>query len=59
VRDGNEIQLLGPGVAQVPNGPECIDAVRWTLELTDSELATLDALDVTDRADGAREGAWW
>jgi hypothetical protein len=29
------------------------------LELTDSELAALDALDVTDRADGAREGAWW
>jgi predicted aldo/keto reductase-like oxidoreductase len=32
-RDGNEIPLLGLGVWQVPNGPECENAVRWALEL--------------------------
>jgi diketogulonate reductase-like aldo/keto reductase len=31
--DGNEIPLLGLGVWQVPNGPECVNAVRWALEL--------------------------
>jgi len=31
--DGNEMPLLGLGVWQVPNGPECVDAVRWALEL--------------------------
>ena len=30
--DGNEIPLLGLGVWQVPNGPECENAVRWALE---------------------------
>src|SRR5215207_301462 len=30
--DGNEIPLLGFGVWQVPEGPECEDAVRWALE---------------------------
>ncbi len=30
--DGNEIPLLGLGVWQIPNGPECVDAVRWALE---------------------------
>jgi diketogulonate reductase-like aldo/keto reductase len=30
--DGNEIPLLGLGVWQVPNGPECVNAVRWALE---------------------------
>ena len=30
--DGNEIPLLGLGVWQVPDGPECEDAVRWALE---------------------------
>jgi diketogulonate reductase-like aldo/keto reductase len=29
--DGNEIPLLGLGVWQVPNGPECVNAVRWAL----------------------------
>jgi len=33
LQDGNEIPLLGLGVWQVPNGPECVDAVRWALEL--------------------------
>ena len=31
--DGNEIPLLGLGVWQVRNGPECENAVRWALEL--------------------------
>src|ERR1700751_227898 len=31
--DGNEIPLLGLGVWQVRNGRECVDAVRWALEL--------------------------
>ncbi len=31
--DGNEIPLLGLGVWQIPDGPECVDAVRWALEL--------------------------
>src|ERR671914_2747362 len=31
--DGNSIPLLGLGVWQVPNGPECVNAVRWALEL--------------------------
>jgi diketogulonate reductase-like aldo/keto reductase len=30
--DGNEIPLLGLGVWQVPNGRECVAAVRWALE---------------------------
>src|SRR4030095_13409180 len=30
--NGYEIPLLGLGVWQVPNGPECVDAVRWALE---------------------------
>ncbi|HEV3001857.1 MAG TPA: aldo/keto reductase [Solirubrobacteraceae bacterium] len=30
--DGNRIPLLGLGVWQVPDGPECEDAVRWALE---------------------------
>jgi methylglyoxal/glyoxal reductase len=31
--DGHGMPLLGLGVWQVPNGPECVDAVRWALEL--------------------------
>src|SRR5437899_11591656 len=30
---GNQIPLLGLGVWQVPNGPTCVNAVRWALEL--------------------------
>jgi len=30
--DGNEIPLLGLGVWQVEDGPECENAVRWALE---------------------------
>ncbi len=31
--DGSRIPLLGLGVWQIPNGPACVDAVRWALEL--------------------------
>ena len=31
--DGNSIPLVGLGVWQIPNGPECVNAVRWALEL--------------------------
>jgi diketogulonate reductase-like aldo/keto reductase len=30
--DGNQIPMLGLGVWQVPNGAECVNAVRWALE---------------------------
>ncbi|HEX4661495.1 MAG TPA: hypothetical protein VH307_29210 [Streptosporangiaceae bacterium] len=30
--DGNEMPMLGMGVWQVPEGPECVSAVRWALE---------------------------
>jgi 2,5-diketo-D-gluconate reductase A len=31
--DGTHIPLLGLGVWQIPNGPRCVNAVRWALEL--------------------------
>src|SRR4051812_41405647 len=31
--DGNELPLLGLGVWQISNGRECVDAVRWALEV--------------------------
>jgi len=30
--DGHEMPLLGLGVWQMGNGPECVEAVRWALE---------------------------
>jgi diketogulonate reductase-like aldo/keto reductase len=41
--DGYEIPLLGLGVWQVPNGPECENAVRWALELGYRHLDTAQA----------------
>src|ERR1700756_6028577 len=41
--DGNEIPLLGLGVWQVPNGPECEQAVRWALELGYRHIDTAQA----------------
>ncbi len=38
--DGNEIPVLGLGVWQVPDGPECERAVEWALELGDRHLDT-------------------
>jgi 2,5-diketo-D-gluconate reductase A len=31
--DGHQMPVLGLGVWQVPNGPECVNAVRWALDL--------------------------
>lgn len=31
--DGNQMPMLGLGVFRMPNGPECVNAVRWALEL--------------------------
>jgi 2,5-diketo-D-gluconate reductase A len=41
--DGNEIPLLGLGVWQVPSGPECVNAVRWALELGYRHIDTAQA----------------
>jgi 2,5-diketo-D-gluconate reductase A len=41
--DGGEIPLLGLGVWQVPDGPECVDAVRWALELGYRHIDTAQA----------------
>lgn len=41
--DGAQLPLLGLGVWQVPNGRECIDAVRWALELGYRHIDTAQA----------------
>jgi diketogulonate reductase-like aldo/keto reductase len=41
--DGNEMPVLGLGVWQVPNGPECENAVRWALELGYRHIDTAQA----------------
>jgi 2,5-diketo-D-gluconate reductase A len=41
--DGNRIPFLGLGVWQVPDGPECVDAVRWALELGYRHIDTAQA----------------
>src|SRR5271168_1812549 len=41
--DGREMPMLALGVWQVPNGPECIDAVRCALELGYRHIDTAQA----------------
>jgi 2,5-diketo-D-gluconate reductase A len=41
--DGHRIPVLGLGVWQVPDGPECVDAVRWALELGYRHIDTAQA----------------
>jgi diketogulonate reductase-like aldo/keto reductase len=41
--DGNEIPMLGLGVWQVSNGPECVNAVRWALEIGYRHIDTAQA----------------
>jgi diketogulonate reductase-like aldo/keto reductase len=41
--DGAEIPVLGLGVWQVPDGPECENAVRWALELGYRHIDTAQA----------------
>jgi diketogulonate reductase-like aldo/keto reductase len=43
LNDGNELPLLGLGVWQVPNGSECVSAVRWALELGYRHIDTAQA----------------
>ncbi|MCP2323174.1 2,5-diketo-D-gluconate reductase A [Hamadaea flava] len=41
--DGNRIPVLGLGVWQVPNGPDCVNAVRWALEVGYRHIDTAQA----------------
>ena len=41
--DGSRIPLLGLGVWQAPNGPECVNAVRWALEAGYRHIDTAQA----------------
>jgi 2,5-diketo-D-gluconate reductase A len=41
--DGNEMPMIGLGVWQVPNGPQCVNAVRWALELGYRHIDTAQA----------------
>ncbi|MDX6265904.1 MAG: hypothetical protein QOD70_644, partial [Frankiales bacterium] len=41
--NGTKMPMLGLGVWQVPDGPECVKAVRWALELGYRHLDTAQA----------------
>ena len=41
--DGSRLPMLGLGVWQVPNGPVCVNAVRWALELGYRHIDTAQA----------------
>jgi diketogulonate reductase-like aldo/keto reductase len=41
--DGNQMPMLGLGVWQVPDGPECVNAVRWALDLGYRHVDTAQA----------------
>jgi diketogulonate reductase-like aldo/keto reductase len=41
--DGSRLPLLGLGVWRVPNGPACVNAVRWALELGYRHVDTAQA----------------
>jgi 2,5-diketo-D-gluconate reductase A len=41
--DGNRLPMLGLGVWQIPNGPDCVNAVRWALELGYRHIDTAQA----------------
>jgi len=43
LNDGNQLPLLGLGVWQVSDGPECVNAVRWALELGYRHIDTAQA----------------
>src|SRR4051812_31089715 len=41
--DGGRLPMLGLGVWQIPNDRECVDAVRWALELGYRHIDTAQA----------------
>ena len=41
--DGNQMPVLGLGVWQVPDGPECVNAVRWALDAGYRHIDTAQA----------------
>ena len=41
--DGDQMPMLGLGVWQVPDGPECVNAIRWALELGYRHIDTAQA----------------
>jgi|HubBroStandDraft_4_1064222.scaffolds.fasta_scaffold54047_1 2,5-diketo-D-gluconate reductase A len=41
--DGHQMPVLGLGVWQVPNGPDCVNAVRWALDLGYRHIDTAQA----------------
>jgi diketogulonate reductase-like aldo/keto reductase len=41
--DGLQMPMLGLGVWQVPDGPACVNAVRWALELGYCHIDTAQA----------------
>jgi 2,5-diketo-D-gluconate reductase A len=41
--DGNRLPMLGLGVWQIPDGPECVNAVRWALEAGYRHIDTAQA----------------
>ena len=41
--DGNRIPVLGLGVWQIPDGPACVDAVTWALDLGYRHVDTAQA----------------
>ena len=41
--DGSQMPMLGLGVWQAPNGPECVNAVRWALDPGYRHIATAQA----------------
>jgi 2,5-diketo-D-gluconate reductase A len=41
--DGNKIPMLGLGVWQVPDGPICVQSVRWALEAGYRHIDTAQA----------------
>ena len=41
--DGNQMPMLGLGVWQIPDGPECVNAVRWALEVGYRHIDTAQA----------------
>jgi diketogulonate reductase-like aldo/keto reductase len=41
--DSNKVPLLGVGVWQVPDGPECVNTVRWALDLGYHHIDTAQA----------------